>query len=106
MDDVVDIAGIFQRLAAEGKCERQTIIGWVDVRLVRVERGICGRWDRHDDTTDTVIVWSGNSTLRFENALFQSGPGNAAWFPWVVEHQGTSPNGADIILIKTALADF
>jgi hypothetical protein len=77
MNDVVDIGAIFKRLAAEGKGEHQTIIGGVDVRLVRVERGVTGRWDRHDDTTETVIVWSGNFDVAFRDHAISVGAGNA-----------------------------
>jgi mannose-6-phosphate isomerase-like protein (cupin superfamily) len=102
MNDVVDIGAIFKRLAAEGKGEHQTIIGGVDVRLARVERDVTGRWDRHDDTTETVIVWSGNFDVAFREHTISVGAGQCCVVPVGVEHQGTSSNGAEVILFKSA----
>jgi hypothetical protein len=78
MDKVLDFGAIFKRLAAEEERQHHAVIGGIDVRLVRVEAGVAGRWDRHDETPETVIVWAGASTSRIVTAPFASASNNAA----------------------------
>jgi mannose-6-phosphate isomerase-like protein (cupin superfamily) len=61
-----------------------------------------GRWDRHDDTTETVIVWSGTFDVAFREYNISLRAGQCCVVPIRAEHQGTSLNGAEVILLKSA----
>jgi mannose-6-phosphate isomerase-like protein (cupin superfamily) len=102
MDKVLDFGALFKHLAAEGGREYHNVMGGVDVRLVRVEGGGAGRWDRHDDTSETVIVWSGVFDVAFRQDAVSLGAGQCCVIPVGVEHRGTSPVGAEVILFKSA----
>ena len=104
MDKVLDFGAIFKRLAAEGERQHHAVIGGVDVRLVRVEGGVTGRWDRHDDTPETVLVWSGAFDVAFRDHTISLGVGQCCVVPLGAEHQGTSSTGAEVILFKAAPA--
>jgi hypothetical protein len=69
MDKVLDFVAIFKRLAAEGERQHHAVIGGIDVRLVRVEAGVAGRWDRHDETPETVIVWAGAFDVAYRDRI-------------------------------------
>jgi mannose-6-phosphate isomerase-like protein (cupin superfamily) len=98
---VLNFGEIFGRLAAEGRPEHHAVAGGVDVRLVRVAAGAEGRWDHHDDTAETVVVWSGAFDVAFRDH-FSLGAGQCCVVPAGAEHQGTSPAGAEVILFKSA----
>jgi mannose-6-phosphate isomerase-like protein (cupin superfamily) len=99
----VDFAATFARLAAEGRREETTQLGGVDVRLVRVAGGGEGRWDRHDHTTETVVVWSGDFAVEFRDHTLRLGPGQCCVVPVGSEHRGTSRGGAEVILFQSSL---
>jgi mannose-6-phosphate isomerase-like protein (cupin superfamily) len=96
--DSIDIAAAFGRLAAEGLREHTTPLGGVDVRLVRVPGEYEGRWDRHDHSTETVVVWSGDFTVEYRDRTLQLGPGQCCVVPVGAEHRAASRAGAEIIL--------
>ena len=104
MNDVVDFGALFRRLAAEGERQHQSVLGGVDVRLVRVEGGVAGRWDQHADTAETVVVWSGAFDVAFRDHTVSLAAGQCCVVPLGVEHQGSSPTGAEVILFKSAPA--
>ena len=102
MNGVLDFTTIFARLAAAGERQHHDVIGGVDVRLVRVEGGGAGRWDRHDDTPETVVVWSGSFEVAFRDRTLSLGAGQCCVVAPGAEHRGTSPTGAEVILFKAA----
>ena len=65
MNQTTDFAEVFSRLARDGRTEESMHLGGVNVRLVRVKGGGEGRWDHHDRTTETVVVWSGDFSVEF-----------------------------------------
>jgi mannose-6-phosphate isomerase-like protein (cupin superfamily) len=104
MDAMLDFGAIFRRLAAEGEREHHTVLGGVDVRLVRVDGGASGRWDTHDDTTETVIIWSGAFDVAFRDHAVSLTAGQCCVVPLGAEHRGTSPTCAEVVLFKAAPA--
>lgn len=102
MDTVLDFAAIFDRLAASGVTEHKATLGGVEVRLVRVAGGGVGRFDKHDDTPETVVVWSGHFDVTFRERVLSLGPGQCCVVPIGAEHHGTSPDGAEVVLFKAA----
>ncbi|HJS85436.1 MAG TPA: cupin domain-containing protein [Acetobacteraceae bacterium] len=102
--DPIDFAAVFARLAAEGCREETTHLGGVDVRLVRVAGGGEGRWDHHDHSTETVVVWSGDFTVEFRDRTLRLGPGQCCVVPVNAEHRGTSRNGAEVVLFQNSPA--
>lgn len=104
MDAVMDFGAVFERLAAAGERQHHAVLGGVDVRLVRVEGGAPGRWDRHDDTTETVIVWGGTFDVAFRGHAVSLRAGQCCVVPLGAEHCGTSPTGADVVLFRAASA--
>ena len=97
----VDFAKEFRRLATENKPESAIELGGVTIRLVRVRGGGEGRWDRHDNTAETAIVWSGDFFVEFRDSTLVLRPGQCCVVPTRTEHRGTSKNGAEIILFTT-----
>lgn len=97
-----DFAGEFARLAGSGEGDSTTVLGGVAVRLVRLPGGGEGRWDRHDATTETAIVWSGDFAVEFRDRTLDLTPGQCCVVPVGAEHRGTSRNGAEIILFTAA----
>jgi mannose-6-phosphate isomerase-like protein (cupin superfamily) len=102
MDESLDFAAIFIRLAESGESERHAVLGGIDIRLVRVKGGGDGRWDRHSDSAETVLVWSGAFDVAFRDRTLSLGAGQCCVVPLGVEHKGTSPTGAEVVLMKTA----
>ena len=100
----MDFSAIFERLAADGEEQHHAVLSGVDVRLVRVEGGAAGRWDRHDGTTETVLVWSGAFDVAFRNHTLSLSAGQCCVVPLGLEHEGTSPTGAEVILFRAAPA--
>ena len=104
VNGLLDFGAIFKRLKAEGLAEHHEVVGGVDVRLVRLDAGAAGKWDHHDDTPETAIVWSGAFNVAFRGHTISLGPGQCCVVPARAEHQGTSPTGAEVILFKSAPA--
>lgn len=96
-----DFATEFRRLAGERKRESTSELGGVAVRLVRVAGGGEGRWDSHEGTPETAIVWSGDFSVEFRDRTLHLGPGQCCVIPIGAEHRGTSKHGAEIILFTT-----
>ncbi len=96
----VDFAAAFADLAARGAREVTAPLGGVDVRLVRVPAGGEGRWDSHPDTTETVLVWSGEFKVEFRDRTLLLTEGQCCVVPVGAEHRGTSPTGAEVVLFK------
>lgn len=101
MTSSVDFAATFARLAAEGAREETVSIGGVDVRMVRVAGGGEGRWDHHDHSAETVVVWSGDFTVEFRDHTLELGAGQCCVVPVNAEHRGTSRGGAEVVLFQT-----
>lgn len=101
-NDPIDFAAVFARLAADGQAETTTPLGGVNVRLVRVAGGGAGKWDHHDQTPETVVVWSGDFTVAFRDRTLILGPGQCCVVPAGAEHRGTSRDGAEIILFQNS----
>ncbi len=102
MDTILDFGALFKQLAETGESQYHAVSGGIDVRLVRVEGGGAGRWDRHDDTPETVVVWSGAFDVAFRGHVLSLGAGQGCVVPTGAEHKGTSPAGAEVILFKSA----
>ena len=104
MDQSMDFAETFGRLARDGMAEQTTRLGGVDVRLVRVVGGGEGSWGSHAITTETVVVWSGDFTVDFRDGSLTLGRGQCCVVPVGAEHRGTSRNGAEVVLFQQAPA--
>ncbi|AWN49125.1 hypothetical protein DK419_24510 [Methylobacterium terrae] len=98
----LDFAGEFHRLAGRGERESTTVLGGVAVRLVRVAGGGEGRWDSHNRTTETVVVWSGDFRVEFRDHTVDLGPGQCCVVAVGAEHRGTSRGGAEVVLFTAA----
>ena len=96
----IDFAAVFDDLAARDARETTVPLGGVDVRLVRVPGGGEGRWDSHGDSTETVVVWSGEFTVEFRDRTLRLGAGQCCVVPVGAEHRGTSPTGAEVVLFR------
>ncbi|RYZ21583.1 MAG: cupin domain-containing protein [Chitinophagaceae bacterium] len=97
---MVDFTATFARLKADGRREEITRCGGVAVRLVRVAGGGEGQWGSHSDTTETVVVWSGDFTVEFSDDVVHLGPGQCCVVPVNAEHRGTSKSGAEVVLFQ------
>jgi mannose-6-phosphate isomerase-like protein (cupin superfamily) len=102
MPEAVDIAAVFSRLSSEGRSEETSHLGGVNIRLVHVTGGGEGRWDHHDHTTETVVVWSGEFTVEFRDRTLHLSAGQCCVVPVGAEHRGTSKAGAEVILFQQA----
>ena len=98
----LDFAEEFRRLAAAGERESTTPLGGVAVRLVRVAGGGESRWDSHDHSAETAIVWSGDFKVELRDHVVELSPGQCCVVPVNAEHRGTSKGGAEIILFTDA----
>jgi mannose-6-phosphate isomerase-like protein (cupin superfamily) len=104
MDAVLDFSAIFEDLVAKDEQQHHTFQGGVDIRLVRVQAASAGRWDRHADTTETVVVWSGVFDVAFRDHSVSLSAGQCCVIPLGAEHCGTSSAGAEVVLFKAAPA--
>ncbi len=102
MSQSIDFAAVFRRLAAGGVSEQTVRIGGVNVRCVRVAGGGEGRWDHHDHSTETVLVWRGDFTVEFRDHTLKLEAGHCCVVPIGAEHRGTSGSGADVVLFQQA----
>ena len=102
MDGAVDFAEIFARLRGDGKSEETARLGGVNVRLVQLPGGGEGRWDHHDGTTETVVVWSGDFTVDFRDRSLHLTAGHCCVVPTGAEHRGTSKAGTEVVLFQQA----
>lgn len=102
MNQTTDFAEAFTRLARDGQSEETTLLGGVNVRLVRVKGGGEGRWDQHSGTTETVVVWSGDFTVEFRDHTLHLSSGQCCVVPVGAEHRGTSKAGAEVVLFQQA----
>lgn len=96
----VDFDEAFERLKSAGQKEETTRMGGVAVRLVRVEGGGPGSWGSHDDTPETVVVWSGDFRVEFRDRTLDLGPGGCCVVATGEEHRGTSKDGAEVVLFQ------
>ena len=99
---MVDFAETFARLKADGRSEETTQCDGVAVRLVRVAGGGAGQWGSHGDTTETVVVWSGDFAVEFSDRVVHLGPGQCCVVPVDAQHRGTSKAGAEVILFQNS----
>ena len=102
MHGTTDFAEVFARLAHEGSSEQTIPLGGVNIRLVRVKGGGEGRWDRHNTTAETVVVWSGDFTVEFRDQVLHLSGGQCCVVPAGAEHRGTSKAGAEVVLFQQA----
>jgi mannose-6-phosphate isomerase-like protein (cupin superfamily) len=102
MNQAMNFAEVFTRLARDGSGEETTLLGGINVRLVRVKGGGEGRWDHHDKTPETVVVWSGDFTVGFRDGTLNLSTGQCCVVPVGVEHRGTSKAGAEVVLFQRA----
>ena len=102
MNPTIDFAEAFARLARDGRSEETAQLGGINVRMVRVKGGGEGQWGHHDDTAETVIVWSGSFTVDFRGQTMHLSSGQCCVVPVGAEHRGTSQAGAEVILFQQA----
>lgn len=102
MSQAIDFSEIFGRLKKNGCSEETLHAGGVNIRLVRVKSDGKGRWDHHDQTSETVVVWSGEFTVEFRDHTLRLSSGQCCVVPAGAEHQGTSLTGAEVILFQQA----
>ncbi len=96
----VDFGAAFADLAARDAREMTKPLGGVDVRLVRLPAGSEGKWDSHDDSTETVVVWSGAFQVEFRDRTLLLTAGQCCVVPVGAEHRGNSPTGAEVVLFR------
>lgn len=99
-----DFAAVFASLAESGETEQTSRFGGVNVRQVRLAGGGEGRWDSHSQSSETVIVWSGDFTVEFRDRALELTAGQCCVVPVGAEHRGTSKTGAEVILFQNATA--
>ena len=97
---MVKFAETFAHLKATARSEETTQCAGVAVRLVRVAGGGESQWSHHSQTTETVVVWSGDFTVEFSDGVVHLGPGQCCVVPVNAEHRGTSKAGAEVILFQ------
>lgn len=102
MNQATDFTEVFGRLDRDGQSEEAAQLGGVNIRLVRVKGGGEGRWDRHDRTTETVVVWTGDFSVEFLDRTLHLSGGQCCVVPVGAEHRGTSKAGAEVILFQQA----
>jgi len=102
LNAAIDFTGGFAELAASGEKEIVHALGGVHVRMVRVAAGGTGRWDRHDDGPETVVVWSGSFQVEFDDSILVLGPGGCCVVANGAAHRGTSATGAEVVLFRGA----
>ncbi len=102
MNQTADFNDAFARLAHDGSSEQTVQLGGVNLRLVRVKGGGEGRWDHHDTTPETVVVWSGDFTVEFRDQVLHLSSGQCCVVPVGAEHRGTSKAGAEVVLFQQA----
>jgi mannose-6-phosphate isomerase-like protein (cupin superfamily) len=99
MNQPTDFGEVFSRLTHDDRNEEAIQLGGVNIRLVRVRGGGEGRWDQHDHTNETVIVWSGDFTVEFQDHTVHLAAGQCCVVPVGAKHRGTSRSGAEIVLL-------
>ena len=102
MNQTIDFSEIFGRLEKDGRSEETMHVGGVNVRLVRVKGGGEGRWDRHHQTFETVVVWNGEFIVELGDHTLRLSSGQCCVVPAGAEHRGTSLTGAEVILFQQA----
>lgn len=102
MNGPTDFGAVFERLAREQLREETVELGGVNVRMVRVAAGGEGRWDRHEHSAETVVVWSGDFTVEFSDHSSTLSAGQCCVVPIGAEHRGTSREGAQVVLFQRA----
>ena len=102
MNQSTDFTAAFAQLAQAGTSEQTVQAGGVNIRLVRVGGGGEGRWDHHDTTPETVVVWSGDFTVEFRDHVLTLSSGQCCVVPAGTEHRGTSKAGAEVVLFQQA----
>jgi mannose-6-phosphate isomerase-like protein (cupin superfamily) len=100
MPHTIDYAETFARLAADSRSEETIEQGGVAIRVVRVPAGGPGRWDSHPTTTEIVLVWRGDFKVEFPDHTIELTAGQTCVVPTAIEHRGTSPTGAEIVLFQ------
>lgn len=98
MTDVIKFSEVFARLAATEVAGETITVGGVNVRMVRVAGGGNGRWDRHNNTAETAVVWSGDFQVEFRDRTIMLSIGQCCVIPSNTEHRGTSARGAEVVL--------
>lgn len=98
MPHMTDFAETFARLAEMGVSEETVTLDGMSVRMVRVPGGGPGRWDSHNHTAETVVVWSGEFTVEFRDHTLSLSAGQCCVVPVNTEHRGTSQGGANVVL--------
>lgn len=103
MNQALDFSEIFQCLEKDGRSEETAHLGGVDIRFVRVNGGGKGRWDRHSQTFETVLIWTGEFTVEFRDHTLRLSRGQCCVVPAGVEHRGTSTTGAEVVLFQKSI---
>ena len=85
-----------RRLRPSRNTKRRT----ATVRTVRVKGDGEGRWDSHAQTTETILVWSGDFRVEFRDQALELSQGHCCVVPVGTEHRGTSSDGAEVILFQ------
>lgn len=98
----VDFRAVFAHLAQTRQAEETVKLGGVNVRMVRVTGGGEGRWDSHDHSAETVVVWSGDFTVELDEETLVLSAGQCCVVPIGARHRGASQNGAEVILFQQA----
>ena len=100
MSPSIDLGTLFARLAREQRREEVLNLGGVSTRLVRLEGGGEGRWDRHERSAEIVLVWSGDFSVELRDRTIVLAAGQCCVVPAGAEHRGSSRQGAEIVLFQ------
>jgi quercetin dioxygenase-like cupin family protein len=72
----------------------------IDVRLLRVAAGSEGPRDRHDDSTETAVVWTGSFEVAPGDRTITRQPGQCCVIAREEAHRGSFATGAEVTLFR------
>jgi mannose-6-phosphate isomerase-like protein (cupin superfamily) len=98
MNEVVDLAKVLSTFEETWAPRTVAVLNDYDVRVVKVK----GEFTRHShpETDEFFLVLRGSMTIRLDSGDVELGPGQVYVVPRGVQHQPSSVDGAEIVLIE------
>jgi mannose-6-phosphate isomerase-like protein (cupin superfamily) len=98
MDASVDLAHVLSTFEEPWAPRTVAVLNDYDVRVVKVK----GEFTRHShpETDEFFLVLRGRMTIRLDAGDVELGPGQVYVVPRGVQHQPTSVDGAEVVLIE------
>jgi mannose-6-phosphate isomerase-like protein (cupin superfamily) len=98
MNAIVDLASVLSTFEEPWAPRTVAVLNDYDVRVVKVK----GEFTRHShpETDEFFLVLRGNMSIRLDAGDVELGPGQAYVVPRGVQHQPTSVDGAEVVLIE------